>query len=360
MRYLPGLGLRAPAQTTTAIIASALGLDHVSPDATFAELGVEAVVGTRILAGVFSAFDLPLPVSSLSPRVRVGAFATLVADQHLAAAPATAAALPPDSLSPQELGSLLDRLEPREFVAASKEGLVEVYRAWCRSVPTDNVLRRISPPSEGRGPGECQPSRFVADFLEHGVGGCGTSAAAALEAALRGLGYVTRAVVVAAVGSGGPRPHHAAVSVSVDTADFLLDTVIRCEAPIPLVPRGSVSIAHHLHPIRVERGEGGWRVSHRDRTTMTLAHSYVLDTRVGPEARRALHRGVRRGPAAGGFDPGLQIHRNGPGSVLALSGDRSVVIDGRGRGERRIGPGERRRLLVERFGLSAEIAGRMR
>jgi N-hydroxyarylamine O-acetyltransferase len=269
-----------------------------------------------------------------------------------AAAPAEAGRLSSDLL-----GRLQARLGLPPAVALTAAGLGEVYAAWCRRVTFDNALRRIQLAAGGAGPlPGSDPAGFVHDFLEHGVGGACAPASAALAALLRALGFETR-MLLAAIGEGGEaRPDHATVAVRVGGEELLLDTVILCERPIPLVPAGHLSHPDPLHPVTVERRREGWRIGYVAAMTREPQGCTVVDREIEPAARLALYAETQRSATFQRFNSALYVRRNHPGAVSVLYRDRHVRIEGAGRDERQLDSAERRRLLVGEFGFSPAIA----
>lgn len=284
-------------------------------------------------------------------------------DRHAAQehpVPGVSAAVHSNRLSTASANRLLGKLGLTTPIPVSGQGLSEVYGAWCRAVPFDNVMRRIQISEGDRGhlPG-WTPLDFIRDHCAHGVGGPCAPASAALGALLQALGFETRTVLAAIEDDGELAPDHATVVVSVGQEEFLVDTVILCESPILLIREGGASLGGWLHPIAVERGDGSWRVDYASAMTRAPANCTVIDREVDTQACQVLYQATQESATFQRFNSGLYIRRNAPGSVSVIYRDRHVVVDEDGRTERQISPDGRRRLLVEGFGLSQEIVARL-
>ena len=116
---------------------------------------------------------------------------------------------------------------------ADMSGLRSIYAAWCLSVPFDNLAKLIAL----RAPkGEALPGmdaiRFFKRWLEHGVGGTCWVTSNALCELLLALGFDARRVA----GSMGDTGHlgHGSVKVRIDGADWLTDSSMLTDVPLPL------------------------------------------------------------------------------------------------------------------------------
>lgn len=108
-----------------------------------------------------------------------------------------------------------------------------VYRAWCASVPFDNVRKSIALHERLAGP---LPGSHAGDFFEawlaHGTGGTCWAGSTALHALLTALGYDAIRAVASMRDTG--EANHATVRVVMDGTTWLLDSSMLTGAPIPL------------------------------------------------------------------------------------------------------------------------------
>jgi N-hydroxyarylamine O-acetyltransferase len=250
---------------------------------------------------------------------------------------------------------VLERLGFTDRPAPTLDGLRHLYRAWCRAVPFDNVRKRIAlaAPDPAPLPGGAA-EEFFAAWRRHGTGGTCWPSSNGLFTLLAACGFDARRIE----GSMRemPEPNHGSVIVRIDGAEWLADSSMLTEAPIPLHADAPLEIADPLHPIRVEPLEDGalrvhWAVPfQRDPTfpcrirSAPVAHSFYLE-------RYEITRSPDRSP----FNAALYAARNVEGGVLAYLGRTQVRKRHDSIEERELEPAELARSLVEELGLSEEI-----
>jgi N-hydroxyarylamine O-acetyltransferase len=266
-------------------------------------------------------------------------------------------------LSSASAEGMLERIGFKAAPPMSSWGLAEIYRAWCRSVPFDNVLRRIqicegAEHDGARLPG-WTPEEFARDYLTHGVGGPCAPAGITFESLLQTLGFATRIVLATMEDPDGESLGHVTTVVTVGDEVFLVDTVILCEAPIPMPREGSAVLPDPIHPVEVRRRCGAWRIAYASAMTRAPAVCTVTDRVVDEQAWRALYRETQASRTFRRFNGGLYIRRNVQGGVSVIYRDCHVIVDGSGRRERWVGQDERDDLLLGDFGLSQEIVSRL-
>ncbi len=117
---------------------------------------------------------------------------------------------------------------PRDLV-----GLRQLYAAWCRQVPFDNVRKLIALRTGDTGP---LPGGHADDFLEnflvHGTGGTCWSSSNALFALVSSYGFDARRVAGSMRDLGVPG--HGSVKVRIDDVDWLVDSSMLMMYPIPI------------------------------------------------------------------------------------------------------------------------------
>jgi N-hydroxyarylamine O-acetyltransferase len=133
----------------------------------------------------------------------------------------------------QHLDEVLNKLGFDQQPEADISGLRRVYAAWCLSVPFDNLAKLIAlrGPRAGSLPG-MDAEQFFARWLEHGVGGTCWTTSNALCELLLALGFDARRVA----GSMGDTGYlgHGSVKVCIDGVDWLADTSMLTDVPLPL------------------------------------------------------------------------------------------------------------------------------
>ncbi len=236
---------------------------------------------------------------------------------------------------------------------ATVDGLNALYSAWGRSVPFDNVQKRLALAAGSGVPLPCAtPEELFARYLAHGTGATCWPSSTAFHALLCASGF--RASRLA----GTMRPSgvkHGSVLVQIGRDDFLVDTWMASEVALPLIPattaagvgayhvraepRGPWWCVRYLHPTREE--ECSFEVEERD---VDLAR--VL---AGYESSRTNSR----------FNTRLFARKNVTDGVLCITRGVRHFRDARGIARRELAPEEIARVLIEELGYSEEIVARL-
>ena len=254
--------------------------------------------------------------------------------------------------------SVLERFGFSLPPATDLAGLRELYRAWGRAVPFDNVRKRIALESGDPSPlpgGHAED--FLGAWLRHGTGGTCWPSSNGLYALLAWCGFEARRLS-ASMRDGGD-PNHGTVVVSVDGEDWLADTALLADDVLPLRPGQESALDDPLHRVRVEpRGDSfliRWALpaQHTPEFTCGLLedpvdHDYYLE-----------RYELTRAPDGSPFNAFLYATRNQADSVLAYMGrtrfrKRRDAIE-----EEELKPEEIARSLVSELGLSEEIVAEL-
>ena len=251
--------------------------------------------------------------------------------------------------------TVLERLGLGAPPACDIAGLQAVYAAWCQRVPFDNVRKlialRTDPPATPL-PG-LDSSDFFATWRDHGAGGTCWASSNALHGLLRALGFDARRIAGSMRDTG--LITHGSVLVHIGDDDWLVDTSMLTEAPLPV--RG----VYHLHRddpfvAEIEPLDGAMFLLW---TRMPSSDSYLPcrflvdpDTYEAHVERYALSRHV------GGFNQRVYARRNRDGEQWMLSGPAFTVRSASGIATRELAPGELIELLHDEFGMSDEILTR--
>jgi N-hydroxyarylamine O-acetyltransferase len=165
-----------------------------------------------------------------------------------------------DPIRPATLQRVLERLGFAAPPPPTLEGLNDLYRAWCRAVPFDNVRKRISLASGDEGP---LPGGRAEDFLEswlrHGTGGTCWPSSNGLFALLDACGFDARRVSGSMQDTG--EPNHGSVLVRIDGVDHLADSSMLTDAVFALRRGEPLRIDDPLHPISVEPAGATWVIT---------------------------------------------------------------------------------------------------
>ncbi|MGE3109931.1 MAG: hypothetical protein AB7G11_03965 [Phycisphaerales bacterium] len=151
----------------------------------------------------------------------------------------------PDSISPATLARVLERLGLSGAPRADLGGLRALYRAWCRSVPFDNMQKIIALKEAPAGPlpGESAEDFFDL-FLTHGTGATCWPSARAMHALLDALRFSARRAAGSMLDGGDL--NHGTNRVTLDAREWLVDTSILSDDPLPL----DADVFNNFNPVQ--------------------------------------------------------------------------------------------------------------
>ncbi len=256
-------------------------------------------------------------------------------------------------LSPHLTEAVLTKLGFSERPAPDRAGLEDVYRAWCRRVPFDNLVKRIHLVSGSSAPfPNGEPVPFFESWLAHGTGGTCWPSSAGLHALLVTLGFDARRGSAAMFDNlSGPIHTHGTTIVRADGVDHWVDSSMLTEVPLPLVPHDATCHDDAVGPVWAEPVGELWRVWWTSAANGEEIGCLLLDDDVTSEHYLARYEASRD---MSPFNTAVYANRNADNA-------RITVAMGR-RFERRpdaitSGPvgDDRDRVLVEEFGYSEAI-----
>ena len=165
-------------------------------------------------------------------------------------------------IKPETTDAVLSRFGFGNRPGTTLEGLSQVYLAWCRNVPFDNLRKRIHLAANDASPlPGGTPEDFFAAYLRHGTGGTCWPSSGALHALLTSLGFDARRGSAAMRDDlAGPVHSHGTVIVRVDGAECWVDSSMLSNAPLPLRAGEETSLDDPIRPMRAEPVESAWRV----------------------------------------------------------------------------------------------------
>lgn len=261
--------------------------------------------------------------------------------------------------SPNERSSALnDKLRERVLKrlgfasppAVSLDGLRAVYRAWCASVPFDNVRKMIALRNAAKGP---LPGGNALDFcqswLEHGAGGTCWPTSNALCEMLCSLGFEAQRLAGSMCDVGVL--NHASGKVVLDECAWLVDSSLLHNVPLPLKQE---VVVHEDAVFRTElEAEKGSHV-----VWMHLPpHSSYLPCRLFPDGvSHAFYLAqYEESRAQSVFNQSLYARRNLPGEMLVLLGNTRFSKTAQGVEGRVLSPDELCEALRRDIGLSTNL-----
>ena len=265
---------------------------------------------------------------------------------------------PEPALSPDLVERVLTRLGLREQPALDLAGLNLLYAAFSGHVPFDNVQKRIwfaSPQTTSLPGGD--PNEFFNNFLKHGTGGTCWPINGGLYALLRAVGFEAHRIVGSVVVNGYPQgANHGSVVAMLDGTHYVVDGWMASFKVLPLVPGLRTSTGHGIHDIYAVRTEKGLEII----SYPGFDREHPLPFRPEPEydpvdhsfflARADLTKTV------GFFNDALFICRHFTESILTLGRKNKIRVTANGTlSKSEVVGAERKRSLIEEFGLSEEI-----
>jgi len=256
------------------------------------------------------------------------------------------------------VGRVLDRLEIPQGAEPTEESLRKLYASWCQHVPFDNVRKMIHVSSSNNIPlpGSTAGDYFQA-WLDHGTGGTCWAGAGALHALLSMMGFeADRALGTMLVAPVLP-PNHASVRVRLGERHFLLDTSILHHEPLPLEEDEETRIDHPAWGVacskRGDRWHIQWRPLHKPDRFECRFEGFGIhgDDYLG---RYEQTRGWSP------FNYQVCARRNRGDEVIGLAFGHFITLKSDGSVESiHVDDHERRRILLDEFGLSREIVSHL-
>jgi len=261
---------------------------------------------------------------------------------------------------PRLSDGLVERVLARLGLAtprADSEDLGALYLAWSRAVPWDNVQKRISVAERHRILAGAEPEEFFENWLRHGTGGTCWPSSGAWHALLVALGFDARRVIGTMHPDRVPAgtANHASEIVRSDGEDWLVDSSMLNERPLPLHRGEPTRIDDPLHAIRAEpRPDALWHILWSSYVRPEMIPCLLFAEDVAHDAyleRYELSR-VR------GFSYGLTFRRNTAAGVLSVQRSTRTFKD-RGGAIAQEEVRDRAGVLVDEGGLSPEIVRRL-
>lgn len=221
------------------------------------------------------------------------------------------------------LEAVLGRLGLDENPGAGVEGIQNVYRSWCAAVPFDNVRKMIALRT-----GESLPGHTAGDFFENwlrdGVGGTCWPTSNALYALSIALGFDSRRIAASMRDIG--IINHGSIKVRIDGRDWLIDSSILCNTPLPLGEE-VFATGDPVFEVEVERVDGTHVVwTHTPPHTEFMPCRLILDP-AGAEVYRERYEASRE---VSPFNQRLYARRNRPGRMVVLLGNTLFIKTARG------------------------------
>jgi N-hydroxyarylamine O-acetyltransferase len=261
------------------------------------------------------------------------------------------------TLTPAVTEAVLEKLGMPDRPATDRAGLDAVYEAWCRSVPFDNLVKRMHLVSGSEAPfPNGPPDAFFASWLADGTGGTCWPSAGALYALLLALGFDARR------GSGamrddvsGPIHTHGTTIVRIDGIDLCVDSSMLTRRVFPLQRGAETRLEDALNAVRVEPVGGLWRVWWTHQFLDEMLGFLLLDDDVTGEHYLARYEWTR------GWSPfNTAVYATRTDEDVRLTVAFGQRFERRESGVTSAPVGDNRdRVLIEEFGYSEAIVARL-
>ena len=236
----------------------------------------------------------------------------------------------------------------------SLAGLADLYGAWCRRVPFDNIrkLIHVRAGNPATLPGDA-PNEFFEAWLAHGTGATCWAGNGALCELLTTLGFDARRAAATMMVAPGIPPNHGSVVVHFGDGRYVTDASILFVEPLPMREGARVAAPGVGRRCAVRRrcihDPLECRCSAPTRSTAATTST----TSRPPTSAASTKRRATWSPF--NFNLNLNVVR-GDGRIGAGLGNR-IVVDANGNVHGTPLAGEaRKRFLVDEVGISEEIA----
>ncbi len=247
---------------------------------------------------------------------------------------------------------VLARLGFAEQPEPSLTGLTELYQAWCRRVPFDNIRKLIHVRSDNAAtlPGDA-PNEFFEAWLAHGTGATCWAGNGALCDLLVSIGFdAHRAAATMMVAPDLP-PNHGSVIVHFDGDRYIVDASMLFVEPLPL--RAGARVEHPAWGVDARNVDGYFTVRWN-----ALRRTDLLDCRynrydVSASEFSGFHEATRAWSPFN-FSLNLNLVRD-RGRIAAGDGKRVIVGASGDVTTTPLTIDARRRFLIDEIGISEEI-----
>lgn len=258
------------------------------------------------------------------------------------------------TLTDATIDEVLGRLGFVDRPALDQDGLAAVYQAWCRRIPFDNLRKLVALHYDMPELPGIDPADFFAAWLLTGAGGTCWSSNSALHALLSGLGF--DAVMRAAAMWDITDFNHGTTMVTVDGTEWLVDTAVLSDRPVPLVGGRPAQVVHRGYVVRAQPDPDGWllRFPSADPEVQVPCR---LHHPIDHETSRAANERTRE---VSPFNDVVTCHTNDADGVWLLRGRTVVRIDETGSTSRELTDAEVDEFLVEEIGYVAPLVAEVR
>ncbi len=261
-------------------------------------------------------------------------------------------------LSPDLVDRVLAKLGLSDRPSLDRGGLNGLYAAFSGKVAAiDNILKRIWLTGDQTTPltgGD--PTDYFENWLTHGTGGTCYPTNGAVYALVSSLGFDARRIAGRIDMAEYPGTNHASVVVTLDGVDYLVDGNFGAFEVLPLVPGRTTSTGQGLNQIKAVPVENGFEVIWYTSFNREEPLTFRTEPEHDPVDHAFFLAHYDETKNVGVFNDTLFICRRYPDSIVTLGRDKAVVAADNTLTKTEISDTERKRVLVEEFDISEEIA----
>ncbi len=158
-------------------------------------------------------------------------------------------------LSATRVDEIIGRLGFATRPAVDAAGLAALYRAWCRRIPFDNLRKLVALHHDLPEIPGMDPADFFAAWQLTGAGATCWGSNNGLHSLLVGLGFDAR---LHAASMFDAEVNHGTTIVALGDEEWLVDTALHTDAPLPLIGGRVSSVAHEGAVATAHRDPRGW------------------------------------------------------------------------------------------------------
>jgi len=259
-----------------------------------------------------------------------------------------------EELSPDLLERVLSGLGFSAMPTPDLNGLKDVYAAWCRRVPFDNIRKLIHVQRQDPGvlPGDTAQDFFEA-WLKYRTGGTCWAGNGALHSLLVTLGFAAQRGVGTMLVAPNIPPNHGTVTVALDGTRYVVDASILHSAPLPLEEGEATTIDHPVWGVRCVKQERHWHIRFRPMHVPNGLECRIDQLSATREEFRERHERTR------GWSPfNYELHARliRGDAIIGMAFGQRVAYEASGAvSQSRLQGDDRRRVLVDELGIKEEI-----
>ena len=251
----------------------------------------------------------------------------------------------------------LEKLGLGTIPSPNLKGLSELYEAWCRRVPFDNVrkLIHLSRKESGPLPGD-SAADFLTAWLRYGTGGTCWAGNGALFSLLLSLRFDAKRGLATMLAAPNLPPNHGTVVVDFGPDRYIVDASILHGTPLRVAEQPPTD-AHLPWGVRLSRRDDAWIIHWRPLHKPEGFECRIEGFEVPKHVFTDLHEKSRPWSP---FNYQLYARINRAASVIGTAFGQRVELGVSGTAQQRpLEASARVRFLIEELAISEEVASQL-